>query len=63
MSGGTEYLATVTEAAEILGIHSDTAYELLRKGEFPVQVIRVGRLIKVPRAPLMRLVNGEEPAA
>lgn len=52
-----EYLASVPEAAAVLGIHSDTAYELLRRGEFPVPTVKVGRSIKVPRLPLMRFVE------
>lgn len=59
----SDYLMSVSEAADVLGIHRDTAYELLKRDEFPVEVIRLGRLIKVPRVPLMRLVNGEGAAA
>lgn len=59
---GNDFLATVPEAADVLGICKDTAYELLRKGEFPVPVIRVGRSIKVPRKPLMRFVETGEAA-
>lgn len=40
------------EAARILGIGRTLAYRLVRDGLWPTPVIRVGRLIKVPVAPL-----------
>jgi excisionase family DNA binding protein len=40
------------EAARILGIGRTLAYRLVRDGRWPTPVIRVGRLIKVPVAPL-----------
>lgn len=47
----------VTDAADVLGIHRDTAYSLIKAGEFPTPVIKIGRRIKVPTAPLVRLVE------
>lgn len=35
------------QAAEALGIHRTTAYKLVKDGEFPVPVIRVGKQMKV----------------
>jgi excisionase family DNA binding protein len=40
------------EAAALLGIGRTLAYRLVREGRWPTPVIRVGRLIKVPVAPL-----------
>jgi excisionase family DNA binding protein len=40
------------EAARILGIGRTLAYRLVREGRWPTPVIRIGRLIKVPVAPL-----------
>lgn len=48
---------TVEEAADRLGIGRTLAYELIRCGEFPVGVIRLGRRIVVPRAPLDELLG------
>jgi excisionase family DNA binding protein len=47
---------TVPEAARLLGISKDTAYEAARRGELPVKVI--GRRMLVPRAALLRLLDG-----
>ena len=42
----------VATAASILGIGRSTAYDLIRRGTFPVRVVRVGSRIRVPVAPL-----------
>lgn len=48
------------EACELLGIDRKTGYRAIRNGSFPVPTIRVGRLIKVPTAPLVRLLTGDD---
>ena len=48
---------SVEEAGEILGCSRNTAYEAVRRGEIPV--IRIGKLLRVPKAALERLLNGE----
>jgi predicted DNA-binding transcriptional regulator AlpA len=40
-------------AARLLGIGRTSAYELVRIGQWPTPVIRIGRLIRVPAAPLL----------
>jgi hypothetical protein len=57
--GPTLDLAT---AASILGIGRTASYRLVRDGQFPVPVLHVGRLIRVPTAPLIALL-GLSPAA
>lgn len=52
---------SVTEAARILGISRNSAYEGVRRGEIPV--IRVGGRILVPAAALNRLLGIENTAA
>jgi excisionase family DNA binding protein len=47
---------TVPEAARLLGISKDSAYEAARRGELPVRVI--GRRMLIPRAALLRLLDG-----
>ena len=44
-------------AARVLGLGRSAAYELVRLGTWPTPVIRLGRLIKVPSAPLAALVG------
>jgi excisionase family DNA binding protein len=51
---------TVPEAAELLGVHKLTAYDAIRRGDFPVPVIKVGRRYVVPVAALDRLLSGRE---
>jgi excisionase family DNA binding protein len=48
---------SVTEAAELLGIHRETAYLQIAAGTFPVNVIRLGRRLRIPCAPLDRLLG------
>ena len=43
-------------AARLLGIGRTSAYELVRTGRWPTPVIRAGRLIRVPTAPLLVLL-------
>lgn len=47
---------TVPEAARLLGISTDSAYEAAHRGELPVRVI--GRRLLIPRAALLRLLDG-----
>ena len=50
---------TVSEAAELLGVCRNAAYEAARTGQIPT--IRIGKRVLVPRAALERLLN--EPSA
>ena len=47
----------VPVAARMLGIGRTTAYALVRAGDWPTPIIRVGRLIKVPTGPLLELLE------
>jgi len=46
---------SVLEAAALLGIGKNSAYEAARKGEIPV--VRIGRLIRVPIVAFNRLLE------
>lgn len=48
---------TAEEAFAELGIDRSTGYKAIRDGTFPVPVIHVGRLIRVPTAALRRLLE------
>ena len=52
---------TVEQAASRLAIGRTLAYELIRRGEFPVPAIRLGRRIVVPMAKLDALLGAGEP--
>lgn len=49
----------VPTAAAILGIGRTAAYELIRLGNWPTPVLRLGKLIRIPSAPLLELVKVE----
>ncbi len=46
---------TVEEAAQILGIGRNSAYEAVRRGELPV--IRIGRRFVIPKVALDELLS------
>jgi excisionase family DNA binding protein len=48
---------TVAEAAEVLGISRNGAYEAAKRGEIPT--VKVGRLVLVPKDALDRLLSGD----
>ena len=47
----------VPTAAAILGIGRTAAYELIRSGQWPTPILRLGKLIRVPSGPLLELVQ------
>ena len=51
----------VPTAAKVLGIGRSLAYDLVRRGDWPTPVLHVGKLIKIPSAPLLALLS-EQPA-
>ncbi|MFP5326525.1 MAG: helix-turn-helix domain-containing protein [Acidimicrobiia bacterium] len=55
----TQPCLSAEEAFAILGIERKTGYRAIKDGSFPVPVIRVGRLIRIPTAALSRLLAGE----
>ena len=44
-------------AAQLLGLGRTTAYKLVRRGEWPTPIIRIGRQIRIPTAPLRELLS------
>ena len=47
----------VPTAGKVLGMGSCAAYDLARRGEFPVPVLRVGRKYVVPVAGLLAILG------
>jgi predicted DNA-binding transcriptional regulator AlpA len=45
------------EAFRLLGCGRTNGYEMIRQGTFPVQVLRLGRVIRVPTARLLDLLG------
>jgi len=50
-------------AARMLGIGRSAAYELVRMGQWPTPTLRLGKLIRVPTAPLLELLGERRPVA
>lgn len=50
-------------AARLLGIGTTTAYQMTQAGTWPVPVLRNGRNIRIPTAPLLRLLGLPIPGA
>jgi predicted DNA-binding transcriptional regulator AlpA len=48
-------------AARALGVGRSAAYELVRVGAWPTPVVRLGKLIKIPSAPLVELLGLSTP--
>lgn len=48
------------EAFRLLGIDRSTGYKAIREGSFPVPVLHIGRLIRVPTAALKRLLEVDQ---
>lgn len=49
----------VPTAADVLGVGKTAAYELIRCGEWPTPFFRLGKLIRIPTAPLLALLGVE----
>lgn len=47
---------TVQEVGELLGLTKNAAYEAAKRNDFPT--IRIGRLIRVPKAALHAMIDG-----
>ena len=51
---------TVPDVAEALGVSEWAVYEAIKRGTFPVPVLRVGRRIVIPTVPLRRALGMED---
>jgi hypothetical protein len=52
-------LVDVPTAARVLGIGRTLAYELVKSDRWPTTVLRMGKLIRIPTAALVRLADGD----
>jgi excisionase family DNA binding protein len=51
----------IEEAAKVLGISRNTAYDAAKSGQLPT--VKIGRRFLVPKAALDRMLEGAAPAA
>jgi len=49
---------SLAEAALVLGIHRSTAWDLHKRGEFPVPVLQIGHRLRVTKRQLERYLLG-----
>jgi len=49
----------VETAAAVMGIGRTLAYDLVRTGDFPVRLLRLGRRVVVPVPDLLKLLGAE----
>ena len=47
----------VTTAGRLLGLGRSAAYELVLAGRWPTPVLRLGRRVRIPTAPLLALLG------
>ena len=52
---------TTPQLAALLGVHPESVYDGVRRGDFPLEPIRVGRRILWATAAVLRLLRVEEP--
>lgn len=54
---GLPPVVDVPTAAAVLGIGRTAAYELIRTNTWPTPVVKLGKSIRIPSAPLLALVG------
>lgn len=54
---------TLGEAAILLGVHRSTVWNLQKRGEFPIPVLRIGTSLRVHKGQLMKFIETGEPIA
>lgn len=57
----TNLLLTVSEVADLLGVHRSTLYRTIERARLPLPIVRVGATMRVPRAAVERMLRGELP--
>ena len=51
---------SLAEAAVVLGVHRSTAWDLYKRGGFPVPVLQIGHRLRVTKHHLRRYLLGEQ---
>jgi len=57
--GDSAAVFDLLEAARLLGVGRTLAYQLVRDGRWPTPVVRMGRLIKIPKKPLLDYLGAD----
>jgi hypothetical protein len=51
------HVIDVSTAADVFEVGRSAAYEIIRSGQWPTPIIRIGRHIRIPTLPLLKLVG------
>jgi excisionase family DNA binding protein len=62
-TNGASVMMTLGEAAMVLGIHRTTAWNLYKRGEFPVPVLKIGSNLRIVKAQLELFIETGVPIA
>lgn len=60
MENNERLTMTIPEVAKALGISRALAYDLAKRDELPVKVIRLGKRILVPRIPFEKVMTNSD---
>lgn len=63
LEAGETLTVSLGQAADLLGIGRSTAYDLARRDEFPVPVLKIGRRRVVSKKRLAAYVDSEQVAS
>ena len=55
----TNPLLTISEVADLIGVHRSTLYRTIGRASLPLPVVRVGATMRVPRAAVERMLSGD----
>ena len=58
-SPSTSPLLTISEVADLIGVHRSSLYRPIGRAGPPLPVIRVGATMRVPRVAVERLLSGD----
>lgn len=58
-SPSTNLLLTISEVADLLGVHRSTLYRTIGRAGLPLPIVRVGATMRVPRVAVERMLGGE----
>ncbi len=58
-SPSTSPLLTISEVADLIGVHRSTLYRTIGRAGLPLPIIRVGATMGVPRVAVERMLSGD----
>ncbi len=58
-SPSTSPLLTISEVADLIGVHRSTLYRTIGRAGLPLPVVRIGATMRVPRAAVERMLSSD----